>query len=189
MISSIINYLSLIQPLSEGLKNFLVNNLIEQNLKRKEILLSSGEISNKICFITKGFLRSYYISDNGIDTTAWFMKEGDICISVKSFYERIPSDEYIEAIEPSSIFYLNYQQLQEAYKLFPEFNIIGRILTEKYYILSEERLLCLRSRKSKDRYPFLLKHHPEIASRGLVQHVASYLDIDKHWLSKIRAQF
>ena len=181
--------LSNIHPLSDGLKNYLNQNLKELHLNKKEIYLHNGEINNKISFIIKGFLRSYYITDEGIDTTVWFMKEGDVCISVKSFYERTASEEFIQAQEQSILLYISYHELQEAYKLFPEFNIIGRKLTEKYYVLSEERLLGIRNKKAKDRYAFLLKHHPEIAQRALVQHIASYLDIDKHRLSKIRAQF
>lgn len=185
----IINFLSNIYPLSEGLMNYLNNHLKEIHLKKKEVFLKSGQVNDKIAFIVKGFLRSYYITDEGIDTSVWFMKEGDVCISVKSFYERIPSEEYIEAQEQSILLYISFEELQDAYHLFPEFNIIGRKLTEKYYALSEERLLGIRNKKAKDRYAFLLNHHPEIAQRALVQHIASYLDIDKHRLSKIRAQF
>ncbi len=185
----IFQYLSNIYPLSEGLKDYLNNHLKEIHLKKKEVYLHNGEINDKISFIVKGFLRSYYVTDEGIDTSVWFMKEGDVCISVKSFYERIPSEESIEAQEQSILLYISYQELQEAYKLFPEFNIIGRKLTERYYVLSEERLLGIRNKKAKDRYAFLLRHHPEIAQRALVQHIASYLDIDKHRLSKIRAKF
>ena len=181
--------LSNIYPLSDGLKNYLNNNLKEIHLKKKEIYLHDGEINDKISFIVKGFLRSYYITDEGIDTTVWFMKEGDVCISVKSFYERTASEEFIQAQEQSTLLYITYQELQDAYRLFPEFNIIGRKLTEKYYVLSEERLLGIRNKKAKDRYAFLLQQHPEIAQRALVQRIASYLDIDKHRLSKIRAQF
>jgi CRP/FNR family transcriptional regulator, anaerobic regulatory protein len=188
MKEAVINFLEFVYPLSEPLKNFLTAHLKEKHLAKKEIFLSPGEISNKISFIIKGLLRSYYITDEGLDTTVWFMKEGDVTISVRSFYERSPSMEFIEAIEEATLLYITYDELMEAYSLFTEFNVIGRILTEKYYVLSEERLLGIRNKKATDRYSFLLKYHPEIILRAPSQHIASYLDIDKATLSRLKSK-
>ncbi len=115
------------------------------------------------------------------------MKEGDVAISVKSFYVRTTSEEYIEAREKSILYYITYDELQEAYLSFPEFNIIGRIVNEKYYILSEERLFGIRNKKAKERYKFLLTYHPEIILRAPPQYIASYLDIDKATLSRLKS--
>ncbi len=184
----IVKSLELIHPLSDALKQWLTVHLKERNLTKREIFLTPGEICSKISFITEGLLRSFSISNEGIDTTVWFMKEGDVTISVKSFFERSPGSEFIEAIEESTLFYITYDELQEAYFLFPEFNIVGRILTERYYILSEERLLGIRNKKAKDRYKFLLKYHPEIILRAPSQYIASYLDIDKATLSRLKSK-
>jgi len=186
MKESVIAFLSLIYPMSDQLKEYIYTHLKETHLKKKEIVLREGEVSNNIAFIIKGLLRSYHITDEGIDTTVWFMKEGDVAISVRSFLERKPSKEFIEAIEPSIILHITYNELQEAYQKFPEFNIIGRILTERYYVLSEERLLGIRNIKAVERYKFLLTHHPEIIERAPTQHIASYLDIDKATLSRLK---
>jgi len=186
MKESVINFLSILIPMSVELKDYLFTHLQETHLKKKQIFLKSGEVSNRISFIISGLLRSYHITDEGIDTTVWFMKEGDVAISVKSFFERIPSEEYIEALESSILLHITYDELQKAYIEFPEFNIIGRLLTEKYYVLSEERLLCIRNRKALERYKFLLAYHPEIIKRAPTQHIASYLDIDKATLSRLK---
>lgn len=116
------------------------------------------------------------------------MKEGDITISVRSFYERSPSLEFIEAVEETTLLYITYDELQDVYLLFPEFNIVGRIVTQKYYVLSEERLFGIRNKRATDRYNFLLKHHPEIILRAPSQHIASYLDIDKATLSRLKSK-
>lgn len=71
--------------------------------------------------------------------------------------------------------------------MFPGFNVLARILTEKYYILSEERLLGLRNQRARDRYAFLIRHHPEIILRAASQHIASYLGIDKATLSRLKS--
>lgn len=188
MQENLILYLDSIHPLSPAIKTWLHENLKVKNLHKKDIFLHPGEICSNISFIIKGLLRSYYISYEGTDTTVWFMKETDVCISVKSFFERVPGSEYIEALEESLLLYITYDELQEAYRMFPEFNVLGRMLTEKYYILSEERLLGLRNQRARDRYAFLIRHHPEIILRAASQHIASYLDIDKATLSRLKSK-
>ena len=74
------------------------------------------------------------------------------------------------------------------FKISYIFNIVGRLVTEKYYVLSEERLLGIRNRKAKDRYEFLLKLHPDFLLRVPSQYIASYLDIDKATLSRLKSK-
>ncbi len=188
MKDAVINTLEHIHPLSDALKSYLLDKLKPVSLHKKQVFLKQGEVSNKISFIVKGLLRAYYISEEGVETSVWFMKEGDISISVRSFFERKPSEEFIEAIEDTLLLYLTYDELQECYSLFPEFNIVGRIVTERYYVLSEERLLGIRNKKAADRYRFLLQHHPEILLRAPAQYIASYLDIDKATLSRLKSK-
>jgi len=184
----VINALNNIHPLSDNLIRYLNKTLTPITLKKKEIFLQKGEVSNKISFILKGMVRSYYINNDGEETSAWFMKEGDVIISVSSFFQRTPSYEFIEALEDTMLLYITYEELQNAYTLYPEFNVVGRIITEKYYVLSEERLLGIRNRKAKERYDFLLQQHPEILLRVPAKYIASYLDIDKATLSRLKSR-
>ena len=116
------------------------------------------------------------------------MKENDVFISVNSFFNRQPSQEYIETIEESTLCYIHYDELQKMYKDFIEFNVIGRVLTEKYYILCEERLQSIRKQKSEERYQFLLSYHSQILQRAPLKYVASYLGISLETLSRIRSK-
>jgi CRP/FNR family transcriptional regulator, anaerobic regulatory protein len=187
MKAAVIAHLDQLVPLSPALQQWLKDRLRERRLSRYELLLRPGEVSDAIAFIVKGFLRSYSISAKGLETTVWFMKEMDVVISVRSFFERLPGEEYIEALEPSVLLYLTYDELQEAYGRFPEFNTLGRQLTERYYVQAENRLTGLRNKTAAERYRFLLARHPEIFDRAALQHIASYLDISRGTLSRLRA--
>jgi CRP/FNR family transcriptional regulator, anaerobic regulatory protein len=184
----VINYLNSIHPLSAGLLQQLHQLLKEVHLKKKEVYLREGAVSDKISFVINGLLRSYTLDKEGNETTCWFMKEGDITISVKSFFERTPSSEFIEAIEPCTLLYITYDELEMLYKNYPEFNIVGRIVVQKYYVLSEERLAGIRNLKSDDRYAFLLKTLPEIIQRAPVKYIASYLDLTSRSINRLKAK-
>jgi CRP/FNR family transcriptional regulator, anaerobic regulatory protein len=188
MKEQVIQFLQQIHPLSDGLQDALAQLLKETHLKSKEIYLREGETSKKIAFILQGLMRSYYINTKGEEITNWFMKEGDVTISVKSFFEQVPSKEFVTTIEPTVLLYVTYDELQHLYITYPEFNIVGRRLTEKYYTLCEERLLGIRSLTAKERYDFLLQVHPEIIERCPNIHIATYLDMDKATLARLKAR-
>jgi CRP-like cAMP-binding protein len=67
------------------------------------------------------------------------MKEGDFVCSVESFYEQTPSCENIIAIEPTTVYYISYDQMRALCKEFPAYNYHIRVLTEKYYVRSMKR--------------------------------------------------
>jgi CRP-like cAMP-binding protein len=116
------------------------------------------------------------------------MKEGDVIISVESFYNQKPSYESIQALEDSTLFYITYNELQTIYQEYPEFNFIGRFLTEKYYCLSEQRLYSIRMQRSQERYDYLMEHHPELILRVQAKHLSTYLGITEVTMSRLKAR-
>ncbi|MFD0940128.1 Crp/Fnr family transcriptional regulator [Pedobacter boryungensis] len=176
-----------IHPLSTELIEHLSTVVKVLKLSNGHILLKERDIAKHIYFIEQGFARCYYMKD-GKDITQWFMSTGDAMISVFSFFNQTPSLEYIELLEDSVLLCTSYADLQELYRKFPEFNVIGRVLTEKYYILSEERAIALRSMTAQERYADLLKKHPKILQKASLKHISSYLGIAPETLSRIRAK-
>ncbi|MDO9155474.1 MAG: Crp/Fnr family transcriptional regulator, partial [Sediminibacterium sp.] len=63
---------------------------------------------------------------------------------------------------------------------------IGRILTERYYILSEERNYTMRFNSAVERFKILKKSYPEIINRVQAKYIASYLGITEETLSRIK---
>lgn len=185
MNENLLHLFNSIIPLSMSLKERLSETLQTKDFKKNQLVLREGQVCNYIYFIENGFLRSYYLKD-GKEITAWFMKENDIIISVNSFFKREPGYEYIQTIEDSTLHYIHYDELQKIYKDFVEFNIVGRVLTEMYYTLSEERLYGMRSQTAEERFAFLLDKHPEIIQRTPRSYIASYLGISFETLSRIR---
>ena len=114
------------------------------------------------------------------------MLEGDIIISVESFYRQIASYESIQALEDCELFYMDYRDLQQIYRNYPEFNFVGRVLTERYYSLSEQRLYSMRMMRAKERYEYMTTHHPELVKRVPAKFLASYLGISEVMLSIIK---
>ncbi|WP_316847906.1 Crp/Fnr family transcriptional regulator [Pedobacter psychrodurus] len=175
-----------IHPLTEELKSAIVQNSHIAQVNKKTTLLSAGESSNTIYFIVSGAARVYYLDKEGKQTNTWFLFENELLISVYGFFTGQPSFEYIETLEDSTLIVVKKEKLDELYLQFMEFNLIGRKLTEYYYIRNEIQANELRMLSAKERYEQLFKRNPQLFQRVSLGHIASYLGISQETLSRIR---
>lgn len=185
--NGLIKTLNNITILSPALQDEIKLHLVEERFGRRSVILKAGQVSQRIYFIKEGFVRAYY-SKVGSDYTSWFMGPGDIIVSVYSFFSRKPSFENIQVLENSVLQSINWDQLQRLYKTYPEFNLTGRLITEQYYIKSEERAIALQTLTAKQRYEALLLAYPGILQKATLGQIASYLSIKQETLSRIRAK-
>ena len=181
----LLKFLQSIHPLSDGLVEYLATHLKIRDLAKKEFLLKAGHVSKDICFIGKGLLRCFYLIEEN-EVSSWFMKERDVIISVESFFQQTPSYESIQALDECTVYYITHDELHFTFRNFPEFNFVGRVLTECYYTLSEQRLYAMRMQRAFDRYRYLMEQHPELILRVPSKFLASYLGITEVTLSNIK---
>jgi CRP/FNR family transcriptional regulator, anaerobic regulatory protein len=183
----LLSFLHSVQPLSPALREHLCVSVRIRVLAKKEFLLRPGQVARNMNFIESGLLRAYYMNGD-TEVSSWFMKEGDVCVSIESFYKQKASYEFIQAIEDTALLYIDYAELENIYKNFPEFNFIGRVLTIKYLELWAQQLYAIRMQNAKERYEWLVRYHPGILLRVPQKYIASYLDITPETLSKIRGE-
>jgi CRP/FNR family transcriptional regulator, anaerobic regulatory protein len=184
----LLTFLHAVNPLSPTLRARLQDMVQFKTLSKGALLLKAGQVNREICFIQTGLLRCFYLRKEK-DVTSWFMKEGDVIVSVESFHDQVPSYESIEALEPCEMFYISFQELESLYKEFPEFNFNGRKLTEKYHKLWNRYNYILKMHTARERYQIMLDSNPEIIRRAAGIHVASYLGINRVTYSKIKSPY
>lgn len=184
--ADLLETLSFIAPLPAPLQNRVNEEVITERFSHKHLLLKPGETARRLYFIRSGFLRAFFIDENGKECTTWFMGKGDLMISVYSFFTQKPAHEYIEVLQDCKLQSISWQQLNAYYADFPQGNLLGRIVVQKYYIMSEERAIFLRTQTPTLRYEKLLEHHPDIEQQTSQTNIASYLGISRETLSRIR---
>lgn len=175
-----------VYPLSDVLREYLTQSVNVLKFKKKHILLRPGETADCIYFISEGLLHAYHTDEKGREQTFWVMKELDMMASAFSFFTRRPGDLTIEVLEDCELIVVDYDTLEEVYKKFIEFNVVGRVLTEKYYALSDERAMILRMKNRTARYLYMVNNYPELLQRVKQKYIASYLGMTSETLSRIK---
>jgi len=176
-----------IQRLSDPLREYLLSVLRRKEVKKKEIILERGKVSKYIYFIEKGLVRAVR-HEHGRERTAWVMMEGDIIVSVESFFQEEDSTETIEALEDCVLHCISRKELYDAYRLFPEFNLHRGVILEKYYPLSEARNR-MRLKKARDKFEELMTRQPELIGRVKDKILASYLGVTPGTFSLEKKRF
>lgn len=171
--------------MSEALEAAVRERLEVVEVPRKEIFLREGQRSDYIQVVVSGIVRMYYIRD-GEEISSRFVEELQIAASIISFYGRKPGYEFAEALEPVVLVRIHYDKLMELYATFPEFNFIGRMITEQYLVKSEERLYQLRKQSAEERYSFFVDNYPSLFQRVPLKYIASYLGLTLETISRIR---
>ena len=155
---------------------------------KKTYLLRDGQVCDKACMVVSGLARAYYINEDK-DITSRFMDEGFIITSWISYYHQQPGDEFIEALEETTLACISYNDIQQLYKDYPEFNIVGRKQTEYSLYTSELRTRMLRKHTAEEKYAFFLEQHPDLMNRVSLKYIATYLGMNEETLSRIRSKY
>jgi CRP-like cAMP-binding protein len=185
MLEILFQYMNAIRPLSDDLKEVLARDLEIIEVPKRQLLLREGQTSDYIFVVIKGLLRMYYIKD-GEEICSRFMEEQRMAMSVSSFYSRTPAYEYIETLEPCVLARIHYTALQKIYNERDDFIFIARVITEQYFIRSEERLFLIRKQSAEERYVYFIEHYPALLQRVPLMYIATYLGLTLETLSRIR---
>ncbi len=176
------NYL----PLDQQEIQRLETCLIHRKVKRRQFLLSQGEKCRNYIFVLKGCLKMYKVDEAAKEHNLLFAIENEWISDIGSFHNDVPSELYIEALEPTEVFELRKNDLINLYTNFPKFDRNFRVVVENQYIELQQRLLQTISSTAEERYLSFLEQYPKLQNRLPNTQIASYLGITPEFLSRIR---
>ena len=155
--------------------------------KKGELLVRPDDIAQRIYFIESGIIRGYRFKGK-TECTFYFLVEGDVFVSVRSFFTQMPAKEYCECMEDCVLYSISYEELKYTYEKFPSFNLQRAELLQKYYLLSIERE-DMHQLGAFGRYCFLMENQPSLMNRIEDKYLASYLNIAKSTFSRCKRKY
>jgi CRP-like cAMP-binding protein len=175
-------------PLNSEERQEVYTHFKERNIKRKGFILQQGDVCKHFTFVVSGCFKMYVIDLAGKEHNLQFVTENDWVSDLTSFYQEIPSNVYIEAIEPSVVLQVKHDELLSLYTRYHKFDRNFRIILERKYIQLQSRTLQNISVTAEERYRHFVENYPSLASRLPNTQIASYLGITPEFLSKIRKE-
>jgi CRP-like cAMP-binding protein len=164
-----------------------LNAMIKRDVYAKhQIILSPGQISKRIWYISKGSAMAYMQKD-GKRIPFWFWDEKVIMMSSNSFFKQVPTEIYIELLEHSALLSITFDNIQELTAEFPESNTYIQFLLEEYQKLSEKRILALSS-SPEEHYKLLKKDWPGLFKKVPVELIAAFIGVSRKTLNRIRSK-
>ena len=162
------------------------SNFRVKEFKKKEIILTRGDICRDVFFVLDGLLRLFFIDKSGEEKTFHFSLENTFSADYESFLKKIPSNYSIQALEDTTVILMSFEMLHDGYKSLRNGEKLGRLLAEEYFFIFNDKIQSIYTKTPIERYNNLNKKFPNILQRVPQHHIASYLNISSVHLSRLK---
>ena len=166
--------------------DLLESILVPMKFAKGAMVLNAGEVCKNIYYIDKGLLRQFYYK-NDKELTEHLGVENTIVMCIESLFREEPTHLLVEALEPTIIYALPKQRLEQVALHNVNIQILYRKILEESLILSQVHADLVRFESAQDRYKKLCKLMPQVVLRAPLVYIASYLQMTPETLSRVRA--
>lgn len=184
----LVSYIKSVISVSDTEMGLILSFFKFKKLKKNERVLHHGEASQRTFFVIKGCLRIFYIDEQGVEATRYFAFENQFATALVSFITAKPSEELMQAVEPTEVFYITHENFYKLLALLPAWEKFYRIYLENAYVNNTNRLQSFFVQDALTKYRRLLEENPIIVQRLSNKLVASYLGISQATLSRLKTK-
>ncbi|HEY9363765.1 MAG TPA: Crp/Fnr family transcriptional regulator [Chitinophagaceae bacterium] len=174
-----------IELTDEEFEQFLSAYIHTRKFSKKEIIIRAGEVEDYFNFIVKGLVRKYY-KKNHEEINTQISYEGHIILSEESFYTRTPSEYILEAIEPTTLVSIKYDDLENIFSKSQKMEHMGRLITMHTLMMKDRWQVQLLKSSPRERFLKFVEKSPELLQRVPQKHLASYLHIKPETFSRFK---
>lgn len=162
---------------------------VHKKLRKRQYLLQEGDVCHYNCFVARGFLRSYRVTEDGMEHILRFAVENWWLTDAESYNNGTPSRTNIDALEHSDLLLIEKEDFLKLVDTIPKLREFRDKLKSKSYEVSQNRIISNISDTAEEKYIRFKKNYPNIFNRVPLHMVASYLGVSRETLSRIRNQY
>lgn len=152
---------------------------------KNQVLLREGENCLNFAFVLQGCIKSYLIDKKGEEHILTIAPEGWWVADVKSFVTNEAGNLFLEAIEPTHVALLSRTNQALLLEKLPKFERYFRILTERAFAISQQRILDAMSLTAAERFNKFQKQYPSLLHRLTHRQMASYIGVTPSFFSRM----
>jgi CRP/FNR family transcriptional regulator, anaerobic regulatory protein len=162
------------------------SSITVKHFKSKEHIFDSSKPQNQIVYITSGLVRSFYIDNKGSEISAYFVGEFDFVSDYPAFLNGAKSNYLFEALENTTAVIIPKELILKAYETSPKFERFGRLIAEEAVKFLQGRVESFLFKTATERYLEFIDNYNDLFNRLSVEHIATYLGIERQSLTRIR---
>lgn len=152
---------------------------------KKDIVTRTGEIENHFNFIVKGLARKFYQKSHH-EINVQISMEGHMMLSQESFHSRLPSEYTIEAIEPTTLVSISYDDAEKMFASCQRMEHLGRIIVTYSMVIKDKWQMQLIKMTPRERFVSFVTKNPGLMQRVPQKFLASYLNIKPETFSRFK---
>lgn len=180
------DYLKSFNILTDDEIDNFASKVKSKSLKKGEYFIKEGETCSEIAFIASGFVRSYYHSSTGEETTYCLSLPNTFITAYSSFLTQSKTVESIQALCDVELYTISRDEILKMEETSINSLRFSKFIAEQEYIKLEQRIFLLQTETAETRYQNLLDTQPELLQLIPLSYLASYLGITQRHLSRIR---
>lgn len=162
---------------------------VNKRLRKRQYLLQEGDICHYNCFIVKGCLRNYRVSEDGNEHILRFGVENWWVSDPESYNNGTKTKNNIDALEDSELLLIEKADFDKLVEKIPNFRSFRDKLKERSFDASQNRIMSHISDTAEQKYEGFIKNYPDIFNRVPLHMIASYLGVSRETLSRIRTKY
>lgn len=159
--------------------------LVPMKFVKGQTILAEGEVCRNIMYIAKGLVRQFYFKKEK-EVTEHMSVEGGMIMCIESLFKEEPTKLQVEALEPTIMYFLPKQRLEEVALHNVNIQILYRKILEESLIQSQIHADLVRFETAQDKYKRMCKLAPQVVLRAPLVYIASYLQMTPETLSRVR---
>jgi len=163
--------------------------VIQRRLRKRHYLLQEGEVCNFNCFVAKGCLRNFRVSEDGNEHILRFAVETWWLSDQESYNNGTRSKNNIDALEDSEVLLIERQDFENLLIIIPHFKDFIFNLKARSFDASQNRIMSNISDTAEEKYFNFIEMYPDIFNRVPLHMIASYLGVSRETLSRIRNHY
>lgn len=151
-----------------------------------EYLIKVGQLNKEVFLIRQGLVRAFRINDKGDEITTMLRWEYQPFASTHLILFNEPAQQYFEALERTTVFSMDYDELQSILTNNPKLEANRKYFFQSVLKQALQRIDSFVMLSPEERYLDFIRSSPDIANRVPDKYIAHLLGITPVSLSRIR---
>ena len=160
---------------------------VERSFNQYDLITEAGAIERYFYFVLEGVQAIYILNEKGEKIVLGFSYSGSPSGAFDSFIKRTASDTFLEALKPSKMLAISYEDYQSLFEKNPAFYVWGHQFFQNILFGRLSREVEILTLTAEQRYIAFMQRCPDELKVIPQKYLASYLNMKPETFSRLRS--